>query len=73
MHGVSKEALLAITLILDKAILRAFQDFNFIKATLEPYEKDISHVVVFIGDNYDVNRKVSYKIRVNKFRKINLN
>ena len=23
------------------------------------YEKDISHVVAFIGDNYDVNSKVS--------------
>ena len=51
-----KETLLALAPLLDEEHLGAVQHIDFIKATLELYQKTLTNVVAFIGDNCATNR-----------------
>jgi len=59
VDGVQNEILLALAPLLNEESLDAEQHIDFIKATLDIFDKKIENVVALIGDNCATNQKIS--------------
>lgn len=58
-NGVHEETLLALAPLVNEESLGAEQHIEFMESTLALYNKSLTNVVAFIGDNCSTNRKIS--------------